>query len=460
MKEAFFLLGIGGMGMSALANLLADRGDPVEGADREYFRGRSLRLVRRGVRVHPQGSGGLSDFVKRNPGARVRVVASPAVEADTPEMVEARSLELPVESRVDLLAALFAAARVRVAVAGSAGKTTTAALLLHILRASGKDPSWALGGYAGETPNGGSGRSGIFLIEADESDGKLDRYACDLALVTNLFAEHRPIETLRDDFAHFFARVGDDGQILFAEMDPVLGLMTKRRLTGIDGAVTLQSAEGDRLEIRLGRKLFRVPLPGIHNFRNVQLAVAGARELGVPIDDALRALEGFPGVENRMSVAGEACGVRVFCDFAHAPREIEASYAAARSLGRRVVYAWQPHGYAPTALQRDELLRVFAGMHPEDTLLLTDIYYGGGTVERKITGRELFEAACGVHGNTHFVADLALLPETVAMAASSGDVAVLSGARDIFDHAGRVVAALAGACPWPASGGTPSPWLV
>ncbi len=270
------------------------------------------------------------------------------------------------------------------------------------------------------------------------------RYRPDLVLFTNLFAEHRPLEELRENFRRLFENLSERGACLYADMDPALGLSTKRKLVPVAGLLTPHDMGGEALEIRFGRKVFRVPLAGAHNFRNVELAVAGAHHLGVGVDEALRALETFPGVEHRMTKAGDAAGVRVFCDFAHAPREIEASYSSARALGRRVVYVWQPHGFRPVAERRDELARAFAAMAPEDTLILTDIYYAGGTTERAVTGEALAGIARDAHPNTHFCPDLAELPETVALAASPGDVVILAGARTIFDHAERVLGTLAG----------------
>lgn len=456
LKDAYFILGIGGMGMSALANYLLDRGDPVEGTDREYFRGRCLALARRGLRVHPQGSGGLTAFVAAHPDRKIRVLASPAVEAEVPEMVAAKELGLAVVRRPDFLAGLFNAAPHRVAVVGSAGKTTTSALLAHILVACGKDPSYAIGGFIGDAPNGRCGRSGLFLAEADESDGSVVNYRPDLVLFTNLFPEHKPLEELRANFRTMFAGMPEGGRVLYSEMDPALGLSSPRNMSPVQGTLNPWSAGGEILEIQYGKKRYRIPLAGNHNYRNVELAVAGAHHLGVGFDDALKSLERFPGVEHRMAKFGEAAGVRVFCDFAHAPREIKASYESSTALGRRVVYVYQPHGFGPTHLQREPLVETFAAMRPEDALVLTDIYYGGGTVERLTTGRGLFDLVAARHADTHFVESLDDLPETVAILASPGDVVTLAGSRTIFDSGDKVLAALAGLGPAAAAEG---PWM-
>lgn len=441
LKDAFFLLGIGGMGMSAIAHYLLDRGDLVAGADRQPNGTRCRSLIGRGVELWPQGAGGLKRFVRGQLGRQVVVVRSAAVEDGTPEMNDAVSLGLTVIDRVGFLSDRFNHAPKRIAVVGSAGKTTTSALLAHILVESGKDPSYAVGALIGSRPNGRYGHGEMFVIEADESDGSVVRYTADVVLFTNLFEEHRTLHELRESFLALFARMPAHGTILYAAMDDTLSRMTDRAMIAARGTVNHCSA-GETLVVTCGDRKTRIALAGAHNLPNVELAIAGAVHLGIPIRDALRALESFPGVEHRMAVVGHRDGVVVYTDFAHSPDEIHASYGSARSLGSRVIYVYQPHGYRPTHQQKAGLVEVFSNMREGDAVVLTEIYYAGGTVSRQVTGEELYRSAIDRHTNTFFVPDLAALPDVLSRIVRRGDVVVLAGARSITEMGTTVLAAL------------------
>lgn len=427
--------------MSALANYLLDRGEIVGGVDREYHRGRCVYLQQRGLVLHPQGEGGLALFVSANAGCEFFVIRSTAVEHDTPEMREADRLGLQVRNRVEFLTEIFNAARTRVAIVGSAGKTTVAALLSYVLFAVGIDPSYAIGGMIGSMPNGRCGHGGIFIAEADESDGSVVYYHPDLVLFTNLFKEHRSLHELRFAFQEMFTRMPQGGFVLYSDGDPTLMVESPRAMIQVGGVLQLCSA-GASLSIRHGDSTYNVPLAGRHNFRNVELAVEGAIHLGVDVEDALRALESFPGVERRMTHLGQSSDVCVYLDFAHSPDEILASYSSAKELGRRVIYVYQPHGYRPTHVQREALVSVFDQMRFDDILILTEIYYGGGTVAREITGEELFSEARRTHQNTFFVGPVQEVPSFITTVASAGDVVVLAGARTVCDYGSDVLSAL------------------
>jgi UDP-N-acetylmuramate--alanine ligase len=356
-------------------------------------------------------------------------------------MLDAAALGLRVEDRVTFLTDIFNASKMRVAVVGSAGKTTTAALLCYILVACGKDPSYAIGGMIGKGANGRWGRSGLFVAEADESDGSVTRYQADLVLFTNMFPEHRTLDELRCAFGTMFGKMPDEGVILYSEIDEQLALTSQRQLLPVVDLLALRSA-GASLEVQWDHRTFKLPLAGAHNFLNVELAVAAANRLGIEPQESLRSLELFPGVEHRMVRVGETGGILVYSDFAHSPNEIRASYESSLALNHRVVYAYQPHGFKPTYMQRDTLAEVFGSMRPSDTLVLTDIYYGGGTVKRDITGDEFYNLVRTRHSNTHFVPHIADLPQVLAEVACDGSVVILAGARTIFDYGEATLAAL------------------
>jgi UDP-N-acetylmuramate--alanine ligase len=486
-------VGIGGIGMCGIAELLAGQGYRVSGSDlREGATVARLRALGVPVAIgHAPEQVGDADVV----------VYSSAVRPNNPELLEAERRKIPVIPRAEMLAELM---RLKdgVAVAGSHGKTTTTSLIAHVLHAAGEDPTAVIGGrvMAGFDSSGsqqpvavlasglpalstsgasavtGSGASAaseavrtgarlgggsLLVAEADESDGSFLRLTPVIAVVTNIDPEHLDhygsLDALYDAFVSFANRVPFWGLAVLCLDHPgvqaILPRATRRTITyGLSPQADLVAVDplleagGMRFAVRRrGEALgeLRVALAGEHNVRNALAALAVALELEVPFETAADALASFPGIERRFERKGEAAGVRVVDDYGHHPAEIRATLAAARQLHPgRVVVVFQPHRYTRTQLLFDDFATAF---HLADLLWVTEIYAAGEDKLPGIDGRSLADAI-RAHGqrDVRFQADLdAIVPEMVAELAP-GDLVITLGAGNISALGPKLLAALRG----------------
>jgi len=396
-SEAFHLLGVGGSGMMPLALLLAEAGHRVSGADRSFDRDpadeRIAALAAHGVTLLPQDAAA-------PPGATV--VVSTAIEPDHPALAGARTVRHRSEALADLVAA--AGARRRVLVAGSSGKTTTTAMVGWILDRLGLDPLVYVGGEVpGMAPRGARAGAGPLVIEVDESDGSIARFAPDVAVVTSVSADHKPLAEIERLFREVCAKTE---------------------------TTVLSEAAGRSLSLP-GVPASPAPLSGLlgdFNRINEALAVAAAVKIGARPAAAAAALRDFPGVHRRLEIVADRDGRTVIDDFAHNPEKIEASLAAVRSLGRPVLAIFQPHGYQPTRMHKDAWGEVFTRYLPyPHALVCLPIFDAGGTVNRDITSQAIVEAARGVTARTAPREEA--LAQARAFLADPGVVLVM-GARD------------------------------
>jgi UDP-N-acetylmuramate--alanine ligase len=449
-------VGIGGIGMCGLAELLHNQGYRVSGSDlREgptVSRLRSLGVeVQRG---HDAGRLGDVDVV----------VYSSAVRATNPELVEAERRKIPVIPRAEMLAEVM---RLKdgIAVAGSHGKTTTTSLIAHVLAVAGLDPTAVVGGRVLAPDASPSttrlGRGDLLVAEADESDGSFLRLAPVIAVVTNIDPEHLDhygsYEALEEAFVAFANRIPFWGLAVLCLDHPgvqaIVPRINRRTIRyGFASQADLVAADvavdgfGMRFQVRRrGEPLgaARIRLPGRHNVLNALATLAVALELEVPFGLAAEGLEGFLGIERRFEWKGEARGVRVVDDYGHHPAEIRATLASARAVHRgRLVVAFQPHRYTRTRDLWDDFLGAF---HDADLLFVTGIYAAG---EDKLPGVEaapLVEAirAHG-HRNAHFVADLDEAVERLVQSLESGDLVVTLGAGNVSTLGERILERLEG----------------
>jgi UDP-N-acetylmuramate--alanine ligase len=376
-------VGIGGAGMSPLAELLAREGKTVTGSDLlESETTRHLRSV--GVRV----------FVghdARNLGSPDAVVHTAAVRADNPELAAARDAGIPLVRRADLLGALMRRKR-SVAVSGAHGKTTTTAMIGTILEHAGLDPTVIVGGsFRGGGRNLRYGRGDVMVVEADEYDRAFFSLGADVAVITNIDLEHldtyRDLDDLKDAFIRFADSGPADGVVVAgiesAPVAAIAGRFRRRCVTfAIDRGADVGARElvtdagGTRFMLVLGgREAGGVALavPGAHNVRNALAAIAATREIGVPLAAAVAALAAFRGMARRFEDKGDRAGVRVVDDYAHHPTEIAATLDAARRLHpkRRLVVLFQPHLYSRT---RDLAADFGRALLAADVALIAPIY--------------------------------------------------------------------------------------
>ncbi len=451
-------MGIGGIGMSGIAELLANLDYTVSGSDRRISEVTD-RLASLGVRIdvgHAAANVGTADVV----------VYSSAIRADNPELVEARARHVPVIPRAEMLAELMRL-RVGIAVAGAHGKTSTTSMVALVLERAGLDPTAVIGGrLSAFGSNARLGRGTYMVVEADESDRSFLRLSPSIAVMTNIDREHLEayggFADLQQAFVDFANKVPFYGAVVAcaddAELSAVLPRLTRRTITyGIEAAdahvratdvvlegfgsrcvVTLRET-GDAAPRVLGPLTLQVP--GRHSVANALAAIAVGLELDVPFEVMAEALAGFKGAERRFQVAGRVGGVTVVDDYGHHPTEIAAVIDAARAARPgRLVLVFQPHRYTRT---RDLLDEFGATLARADEVVLTDIYAASEDALPGITVDRLADAVRAHRDvSVHVVPALGDLPEWVAALAREGDLVLTLGAGSIGGVARQLVAAL------------------
>ena len=448
-------VGIGGIGMSGIAELLANLGYVVSGSD-EKRSAVTERLATMGIRVaygHDAAHVGDADVV----------VVSTAVRPSNAEVREAARRQIPVIPRAEMLAELMRL-RFSIAVAGSHGKTTTTSMIALVLERAGLDPTAVIGGrLSAFGSNARLGRGELMVAEADESDRSFLKLFPTIAVMTNIDHEHLEnyggFEDLQQAFVDFANKVPFYGGVVACVDDPnlatVVPRMTRRVTTyGLDADADISATDIvlGPFDVRAsvirrsadvgGQVLGPVALnvPGRHNLQNALAAIAVGLELGLPFERIAAGLAEFRGVERRFEVRGEPNGVLVVDDYGHHPTEIAAVLAAARSLGRRIVVAFQPHRYTRTAAQLHAFGPALAGA---DHIVLTDIYSAG---EDPIEGVTIDALAEAVRRDAGRPVDIArriddVTPLLVRLV-RPGDVVLTLGAGSIGSVAAKLIDAL------------------
>lgn len=442
-------VGVAGTGMSALAQLRAAEGCAVTGSDRQADKGSlgetGRRLSAAGVKVFPQDGSGVTKET-------ARVVVSTAIEKDNADLARAAELGIPVVHRADELGAV-AGSRRTVAVAGTSGKSTVTAMVFHILECAGKGPSLVTGAALpsvrakGWIGNAWLGKSDLLVIEADESDGTIDRYKPHVGLLLNVSKDHKELPELlslfqgfKDRSTHFVVNFDAAELTPFRDKAASFGFKDGAQLR----AERLElSADSSRFFIE-GTE-FRIPQIGLYNAENALAACAAARVLGVTMDQCAAALRTFAGVSRRFERVGEARGVTVIDDFAHNPEKVKAALGAAHLRARRVLAVFQLHGFAPARFLKNEFVESFKdALKPGDMIWFPDIYYAGGTAAKDISAKDYADALTRLGVTARYAADRTALPDEIASCANSGDLVLSMGARDpsLSDFASSILDAL------------------
>ena len=447
--RSIHFVGIGGIGMSGIAEVLLAHGFAVSGSDlRESDTVARLRQL--GAEIH---IGHRSENLTR---ADV-VVFSSAVRRDNPEVVAARERAIPVIPRAEMLAELM---RLKdgIAIAGSHGKTTTTSLVATVLRDAGLDPTVVIGGKLNALgTNAARGAGNLLVTEADESDGSFLHLTPAIAVVTNIDAEHLDYygdhEHVKQAFVQFANRVPFYGLVIACLDHPhvqdVLPRIDKRIATYGLAAQAEYRAKNPVVKglltsfevVRRGESLgtFEVRMPGIHNVLNALATIAVADELGVPLVQVKKSLASFGGVQRRFTIVGEHDGITIVDDYGHHPAEVQVTLEAAqRAYGRRLLVAFQPHRYTRTRHCFDELTRAF---NRADVLLLTDVYAAG---EEPIEGADSAHLAQAIRAHGHrdvtHVASVDDLAQALERRLQPGDIVITMGAGSIT-HVGRALLA-------------------
>lgn len=442
-------VGIGGIGMSAIAEVLLTLGYQVSGSD---LRSSAIteRLQKLGAVIYVGHQAENVDDAKA-------VVVTSALDVSNPEVAEARKQQIPVIPRGELLAELMRL-KFGIAIAGSHGKTTTTSLVASILNAASMDPTVVVGGRvaAMEGSNARVGKSSLLVVESDESDGSFLKLAPIIAVVTNIDREHldhyASLEEVQSAFTEFINKVPFYGAAIVCMEDEniqqIFPAVRRRTITyGRSAQVDLAiedvelSATGSSFSIgRRGEPLgtFHLNVPGIHNVLNATAALGVGLEMELPMEQIREGLAAFSGVDRRFSVRGVERGVTVIDDYGHHPTEVKATLAAARlSPFRQIRVLFQPHRYSRIKHLLEEFGTAF---HQADDLYLLDIYAASEQPIEGITTQALLEKIQSYgHRSAHYAGSMEEGVEAIARAAEPGDLIVTLGAGNVSQAAEKIL---------------------
>jgi UDP-N-acetylmuramate--alanine ligase len=444
-------VGIGGIGMSGIAEVLLNLGYKVSGSDmKESDTTERLRSLGGEIAIGHRAENVTTPHV---------VVISSAVKSDNVEVIAAREQQVPVIPRAEMLAELMRL-KYGVAIAGAHGKTTTTSMVSTVLAAGGIDPTVVIGGKLNSLGTNAKLGQGEFLVaEADESDGSFLKLSPTIAVVTNIDAEHldyyKDIDEIKAAFLTFINKVPFYGvAVLCLDQPHIQALIPKvEKRYQTYGMSTQADYQAKDISLRpLGSTfrvlhhsedfgMFELAVPGVHNIANSLAAIAVARELEVEVDTIRKALREFSGVQRRFQIKGEAGGIIVVDDYGHHPTEVRATLAAAAAgLERRVVVVFQPHRYTRT---RHLLEEFFTAFNQADKLIILDIYAAGEKPIPGISGQALYE---GIkkhgHKDVTYFPDRETVAEHVASQLKKGDLLITLGAGDVWKIGEQVVEGL------------------
>jgi UDP-N-acetylmuramate--alanine ligase len=439
--QKIHFVGIGGVGMSGIAEVLLNQGFSVSGSDvRESPT--TQRLASLGANIF---QGHHAEHLKEVDV----VVVSSAIKSSNPEVVEAQLRQIPLIPRAEMLAELMRL-KYGITVAGTHGKTTTTSMVAVILQRAGMDPTVVVGGRLNALGSNAKLGTGEFMVvETDESDRSFLLLSPTLAIVTNIDEDHMEsyegIEDLKDSFVHFMNKVPFYGTVILCLDDPHLQSLIpriRRRILsyGFSGQADLNiltpTFAGFRSHFYLrmrGEDLgeFELGIPGRHNVLNAAAAVAVGIDLGISVETVKDALMSFSGADRRFQVKGQGRGVTIIDDYAHHPTEIKATLEAARQLGdQRIVVVFQPHRYSRTQYCFDEFARSF---YQADVLIVTDIYPAGEEPIEGVTSQKLVEAIHSFgHKSVRYIPALLDIPTILDPELKEGDLIISMGAGNIW----------------------------
>ncbi len=445
----YFFIGIAGTGMSALALYLAEAGKTISGSDRNFTTTQpteiQIKLSDAGILCLPQDGDSI-------PAGTEVVIASTAIEDTVPDIITAKKRSIPILRRSELLA-LISDDKKTIAVGGTSGKSTTAAMIFHILEFAGLRPSVITGagltslvkkGFIGNAKND----TGEWLvIEADESDGSIIQYRPEIGVLLNVDKDHQDLEELMEIFTTF--RSNTKGTFI-VNHDNLLAAELSNNSAVDFGKGTLRSGddfvqEGFVSRFSIAGIHVSLNMPGEHNMQNALAAIAACNAAGVNNKTCIDALKTFEGIYRRHQILGLKNGVWVVDDYGHNPAKCAASIKACQQAGNQVLAWFQPHGYKPTKfLKNDFIKEISVALRPEDKIWMSEIYYAGGTAVKDISASELIDGIKEKGKKAFFVEDRNNLVDNVRPHLTSTTVLLLMGARDpsLEDFAKQVYDAL------------------
>ena len=441
-KKIHFV-GIGGIGMSGIAEVLLNLGYQISGSDLKFSE----------VTEHLQKLGAtiVEGHRAENIGRAEVVVTSSAVHDDNPEVRAAHKKKIPVIRRAEMLAELMRL-KVGIGIAGTHGKTSTTSMIGQVLTHAGLDPTLVIGGkvrYLGSNAKLGTGQ--YLVAEADEFDRSFLKLAPVIAVITTIEAEHldcyKDLDEIKNAFVEFANKVPFYGAIIVClderGVQAIMPRLEKRCITyGLSSQAELQARDlkfdgmKTSFEVHNGRGLLgsiNLNVPGVHNVKNSLAAIAVGLDMEIPFNTIAQALSEFNGVYRRFEIKGEKNGALVIDDYGHHPTEIEATLKAAKDgFSRRVVAVFQPHLYSRT---RDFYAEFGGSFFQADVLVVTDVYPAREAPIQGVSGELIAKAAREKgHSNVHYVADKNNIPGELEKIVKPNDIVITLGAGDIYKY--------------------------
>ncbi|HHT9122109.1 MAG TPA: UDP-N-acetylmuramate--L-alanine ligase [Candidatus Wunengus sp. YC63] len=436
---SYHFVGVGGIGMSAIAQVLSEQGHTVSGSDRNHDKQITpyvfLKLLSKGISLHPQDGSGVqenTDFV----------VVSSAIEEDNPDIKKARALSKNIIRRADLLAGMFNR-KYGIAIGGTNGKTTVSCMVGYILDYAGLSPTVIVGGCIKNyidnfhLGNAKTGTSDIVSIEADESDGSIVLYTPRIAVITNISKDHKSIDEISKMFVSFSQNTTET-LIINADCPRLKMIEFKHKniiTYGLNNDAMIRAKDvickPFQSTFDVDSHSFEINLPGIYNVSNALAAIAIARILNINDKKTAAALREFRGVQRRMDIIGETDGIRIVDDYAHNPEKVMAAINAVKLGCKRVIAIFQPHGYSPTIFMKEEFINAFINiLSPHDVLFMPEIYYAGGTASKNISSADIIKRVKESGKNAFFIEKRTDIIPEIKEQAQTGDCILVMGARD------------------------------
>lgn len=427
-----FFSGIGGSGVSAIASFMADKGHTVFGSDRSFDTDKNhpayAPLVAKGIKIVPQDGAGINSSFDQ-------IVFSTAVEKDLPEPKKAAELGIPVKMRPEFLAELVASHRT-FAVAGTSGKSTTSGILAYMMRELSLSPNFIGGGRVSQFKENGNlgnaiaGDSKLLVVEACESDGSIVSYKPEFSILHNLELDHHSVDKTAVMFTILAGNTtkktlvnADDANLAKLKLPNSVTYGIEKEARYRAESVRLQPLSS---EFTLEGIRFRVNMPGLYNVYNALACVATLAEFGIPLADCVKPLETFRGIDRRFDVYLNDGQSFVMDDYAHNPHKIESMMHMASQIRPSITYIYQPHGFAPTRMMKNEYIQTFVNnLRAADQVIFLPIFYVGGTVAKDISSDDL---AAGVQAGGK-KARVGARAEIIAQA-EPGESYIVFGARD------------------------------
>ncbi len=438
--QNFFFVGIAGTGMSAIAQYLRGVGKDVSGSDR-LFGAENKMLIQQqfeeqGIYCFFQDGSGVTEKTEV-------LVVSTAIEPTNVEYKKAEELGITILKRSELLAAISESVKT-IAVGGTSGKSTTTAMIFHILQECGVDASLITGAglsvlqKKGLPGNAWVGKSDWLVIEADESDGSIVNYKPEIGLLLNIDRDHKEFDELIDLFSTFKSNsksyfvVNQNYKLtkdLSQNIQNDFGFEVPAGFVG-----TNFKQEGFSISFDVNNVACKIPVIGKHNMENALASIAVVNKVGLSIKQAISSLQNFEGIYRRTQLVGKIdSNIYVIDDFAHNPAECAAAIRACQNIGERVIAWFQPHGFGPLRFMKNELAEQITDcLRKDDVFFISDVYYAGGTVDKNVNPKDVSDAIKQNDKKAGFVGDKENSQKKILETAKANDVVIIMGARDPY----------------------------